>query len=46
MPLRNDRYLLTGMAVSHWIWFSVWLLIGLGCYFAYGYRKSKLATGV
>jgi basic amino acid/polyamine antiporter, APA family len=36
-------YLLTGMAVSNWMWFSIWLVIGLVCYFIYGYRKSKLA---
>ena len=36
-------YLLTGMAVSNWSWFSIWLLIGLVCYFLYGYRHSKLA---
>jgi hypothetical protein len=35
-------YLLTGMAVSNWIWFGVWLLIGLVFYFCYGYKKSKL----
>lgn len=35
-------YLLTGMAVSNWKWFSVWLLIGLVFYFAYGYKNSKL----
>lgn len=35
-------YLLTGMAVSNWKWFGVWLLIGLVFYFAYGFRKSKL----
>lgn len=36
-------YLLTGMAVSNWMWFGVWLVVGLIFYFAYGYRKSKLA---
>ncbi len=36
-------YLLTGMAVSNWKWFGVWLLIGLVFYFIYGFRKSKLA---
>jgi basic amino acid/polyamine antiporter, APA family len=36
-------YLLTGMAVSNWMWFGVWLLIGLVFYGLYGYRKSKLA---
>ena len=35
-------YLLTGMAVSNWMWFGTWLLIGLVIYFIYGYRKSKL----
>ncbi len=37
-------YLLTGMAVSNWLWFGVWLVIGLLCYFAYGYTHSKLGT--
>ncbi len=35
-------YLLTGMAASNWIWFFIWLLIGLVVYMVYGYRKSKL----
>ncbi len=35
-------YLLTGMAVSNWKWFGLWLVIGLVFYFSYGYRKSKL----
>ncbi|WP_136668123.1 amino acid permease [Flavobacterium sp. H122] len=35
-------YLLTGMAVSNWKWFGVWLVIGLVIYLAYGFRKSKL----
>ena len=43
LGLLSCCYLLTGMAVSNWMWFSIWLLVGLGCYFAYGYRKSKLA---
>jgi len=37
-------YLLTGMALSNWIWFTVWLLIGIVIYFLYGFRKSKLAN--
>ena len=36
-------YLLTGMAVSNWKWFGIWLVIGLVCYFAYGRQHSKLA---
>lgn len=35
-------YLLTGMAVSNWKWFGVWLVIGLVFYFCYGYKNSKL----
>jgi amino acid transporter len=35
-------YLLTGMAVSNWKWFGVWLLIGLVVYFGYSYKNSKL----
>lgn len=35
-------YLLTGMAVSNWMWFGVWLIIGLIFYFIYGYKNSKL----
>jgi len=35
-------YLLTGMEATNWVWFGVWLLIGLVVYFLYGYRKSKL----
>ncbi len=37
-------YLLTGMALSNWIWFTIWLVIGVVIYFLYGFRKSKLAT--
>jgi basic amino acid/polyamine antiporter, APA family len=43
LGLLSCCYLLTGMAVINWIWFAVWLVIGLLCYFAYGYRHSKLA---
>jgi len=46
LGLLSCCYLLTGMAVSNWMWFGIWLVIGLLCYFAYGYRKSKLATRV
>jgi amino acid transporter len=35
-------YLLTGMAVSNWKWFGVWLLIGLCVYFVYGFWNSNL----
>lgn len=42
LGLLSCCYLLTGMAASNWIWFGVWLAVGLACYFAYGYGKSKL----
>lgn len=35
-------YLLTGMAVSNWKWFGIWLVIGLVVYFLYGFKNSKL----
>jgi APA family basic amino acid/polyamine antiporter len=37
-------YLLTGMAVSNWMWFGCWLVIGLIIYFAYSFKNSKLNT--
>lgn len=36
-------YLLTGMNAASWKWFFGWFAIGIVIYFAYGYRKSKLA---
>ncbi len=38
-------YLLTGMTAGNWFWFFMWFALGLCIYFAYGYRKSKLANG-
>lgn len=38
-------YLLTGMGWTNWVMFAAWMLLGLGFYFSYGYRKSKLAKG-
>ena len=37
-----NLYLMTGLGNHAWMRFAIWLLIGLGLYFAYGYRKSKL----
>jgi amino acid transporter len=39
-------YLLTGMAVSNWMWFGVWLIIGLVIYFAFSYKNSKLNDSI
>ncbi len=35
-------YLMMGLPVSAWVRFAVWLVIGLGLYYAYGYSHSKL----
>lgn len=35
-------YLMAQEAVSNWLGFGVWLLLGLVLYFAYGYRNSRL----
>ena len=35
-------YLMMGLPTSAWIRFAVWLLIGLGIYYAYGYTHSRL----
>ena len=35
-------YLMMGLPVSAWVRFAVWLVIGLGLYYAYGYTHSKL----
>jgi hypothetical protein len=35
-------YLLTGMTVSNWLWFGMWLALGLVFYFSFGYKNSKL----
>lgn len=36
-------YLLTGMAASNWLWFSIWLCVGLVVYFLYSRKHSNLA---
>jgi APA family basic amino acid/polyamine antiporter len=35
-------YLMTNLAVETWIFFAIWLAIGLAIYFAYGQRHSRL----
>jgi APA family basic amino acid/polyamine antiporter len=35
-------YLMTNLAVETWIFFAIWLAVGLGIYFAYGQRHSRL----
>ena len=43
LGLTTCLYLLTGMTAKNWAWFASWLVLGLFVYFAYGYKKSKLA---
>ncbi|HSN36652.1 MAG TPA: amino acid permease [Arthrobacter sp.] len=35
-------YLMTNLAVETWIFFAIWLLIGIVIYFSYGQRHSRL----
>jgi amino acid transporter len=36
-------YLLIEIPAISWVWFFIWMAIGLVIYFMYGYRKSRLA---
>ena len=38
-------YLILSLDVVTWIVFAVWLTLGMIIYFAYGFRRSRLATG-
>ena len=42
LGLLINLYLMTELGISNWTLFFVWLLIGLGVYFGYGYSNSKL----
>ncbi|WP_310394900.1 amino acid permease [Hymenobacter sp.] len=42
LGLLINLYLMTQLGISNWTLFFVWLLIGLGVYFGYGYSNSKL----
>ena len=37
-------YLLVEIPAKSWVYFLVWLTVGLVIYFSYGYRKSRLAA--
>ena len=43
LGILTNLYLMTELGASNWIIFLVWLVIGLAIYFAYGYRRSRLA---
>ncbi|WP_207433863.1 amino acid permease [Sabulibacter ruber] len=44
LGLLTNLYLMTQLGVNNWLLFTVWLLIGLGIYFGYSYKHSKLAV--
>lgn len=39
-------YMLSQLGYKNWLYFCIWLVIGLVIYFAYGYSHSKLAKKV
>jgi len=38
-------YLMMGLPTAAWVRFAVWLVVGLGVYFLFGFRKSRLGAG-
>lgn len=43
LGILTNLYLMSELHYSNWIAFGIWLVIGLGVYFLYGYKHSKLA---
>ena len=46
LGLLTNLYLMTQLGINNWTMFFIWLLLGLGIYFTYGYKHSKLNRGV
>lgn len=42
LGLMSCLYLLTSMNIHNWIYFIIWMIIGLVIYFMYSFKKSKL----
>lgn len=42
MGVLTNFYLMTQLGIQNWMWFGVWMAIGLVVYFSYGYQNSKL----
>jgi APA family basic amino acid/polyamine antiporter len=38
-------YLTLNLSIETWLRFMVWMVLGFGIYFLYGYKKSRLGTG-
>lgn len=46
LGLISCLYMMAQIDLKNWIGFGIWLVIGLGIYFGYSYKNSKLATKV
>ena len=44
LGLLINLYLMTQLGINNWTMFFVWLLLGLGIYFGYGYKNSRLGV--
>lgn len=44
MGVLSCLYLLIEIPAVSWLWFFVWMIVGLIIYFLYGYRNSKLSS--
>ena len=42
MGVLTNMYLISELGTTNWLRFIIWLVIGLGLYFTYGSRNSKL----
>jgi amino acid transporter len=42
MGVLTNMYLISELGTTNWLRFIIWLIIGLGLYFTYGSRNSKL----
>ena len=40
----TNLYLIAGIGHWNWLRFAVWCIVGLGVYFAYGMRRSRIAN--
>jgi amino acid transporter len=46
LGLLTNLYLMSQLGITNWMRFLIWLVIGLIIYFTYGYRKSRLKSGL